>query len=393
MTGFTKHKYQEDLQNIKKDFNNYIEKITLVLPKYYNLDSIIYLLQGYYPYEWQILNEKYEYYYKKDKKLKSLNKKVRYSMSSPKKIIESLKVTQKLLSKQYKDIHILKFSSENQLKNEELLKKERIPKINKTKLKVEKAKLKAQEVEPHFLDELMGLYERKNTTQMDKVYILKELEKYYCPKVINFFRKKVDTEYNRQLREMAFYHLQGLSHFVVLRKQKYMRIPSKNKKRRKFLKEVYANESFNIESIPKELEYRIQNSKEQKIKDYDFFISHSSIDFREVQTIIKVLNSDKKNIYCDWINDKDYLKRHLVGNATKAVIEKRLEQSKKIIFIKSEASLQSDWVKYELNYFYSLKRPIFEISKDNIENGEYKYNILRELWFYDENYKDIDLFK
>lgn len=393
MSGYTKNIYEKDLQTIKNNFTHYIRKISMILPKYYNLDTIIYLLQQYYPYEWQILNEKYEYYCKKDKKLSSLNKKVRYLMPKPERIIEQLQITQNILSKSYKDDYITNFDSETYLKKQRLLNKERIPKINKIKSKVEKAKLKAQEVEPLYLDELIGLYERKNTTQMDRVYIFKELEKYYCPKVVDFFKKKVDSEYNRQLREMAFYHLQSLGHFVVLRKQKYMRIPSKNKKRRKFLKEVYANQTFNISAIPTELEYRIRNAKDQNIKEYDFFISHSSSDFNEVQNMIKVLNINKKNVYCDWISDKDYLKRHLVGNATKTVIEKRLNQSKRILFIKSDESLKSDWVKYELNYFYSLGRPMFEINKDDVEQGNYNYTILNDLWFYDENYKNINLFK
>lgn len=393
MSGYTKNIYEKDLQTIKNNFTHYIRKISMILPKYYNLDTIIYLLQQYYPYEWQILNEKYEYYCKKDKKLSSLNKKVRYLMPKPERIIEQLQITQNILSKSYKDDYITNFDSETYLKKQRLLNKERIPKINKIKSKVEKAKLKAQEVEPLYLDELIGLYERKNTTQMDRVYIFKELEKYYCPKVVDFLKKKVDSEYNRQLREMAFYHLQSLGHFVVLRKQKYMRIPSKNKKRRKFLKEVYANQTFNISAIPTELEYRIRNAKDQNIKEYDFFISHSSSDFNEVQNMIKVLNINKKNVYCDWISDKDYLKRHLVGNATKTVIEKRLNQSKRILFIKSDESLKSDWVKYELNYFYSLGRPMFEINKDDVEQGNYNYTILNDLWFYDENYKNINLFK
>ena len=108
-----------------------------------------------------------------------------------------------------------------------------------------------------------------------------------------------------------------------------------NKKRRQYLKEVYAFEKFNIDAIPQELEYRINNSKEQQLKEYDFFISHSSNDFEEVQNIIKFLNSNNKNVYCDWINDTDYLKRHLVGESTKKVIEKRLEQSKNIFSYRS----------------------------------------------------------
>jgi hypothetical protein len=159
--------------------------------------------------------------------------------------------------------------------------------------KVSKAKLKAQEVEPQFLDELMGVYDRKNTSQIDRVYIMKELQKYYCPKVIKFFKRKAHSEYNRQLKSMAFFHLQELGHYSVLRKQKYMQMHTKNKKSREKLK-IYAFEEFNIKSIPEELEYRISNSKEQKIKGFDFFVSHSSQDYNKIQKLIQKLNKQKK---------------------------------------------------------------------------------------------------
>lgn len=38
---------------------------------------------------------------------------------------------------------------------------------------------KVQQVTPSFIDQLIGLYERKNTSQKDRRYILLELKKYY----------------------------------------------------------------------------------------------------------------------------------------------------------------------------------------------------------------------
>ena len=154
------------------------------------------------------------------------------------------------------------FSIQKQKEYKNLLDKRRLPKIEKRQEKIEKAKKRAQEMEPEFLDTLMGLYDRKNTSQKDKVYIFLELEKYYCKKTINFFKKVADSEYNRQLRNMAFEHLQSLGHYTFLRKQKYMQIHTKKKKRKQRIKET-AYEVYNIKAIPQELEYRIENSKEQ----------------------------------------------------------------------------------------------------------------------------------
>ena len=171
-----------------------------------------------------------------------------------------------------------------------------------------------------------------------------------------------------------------------------MRIPSKNKKRRKFLKDVYAKQTFNVNEIPEELEYRLENSKEQRIKTYDFFISHSSSDHDEVQILIEYLNKQGKNIYCDWINDNDYLKRNLVGAATLNVITKRLQQSKELIFVVSTNSVNSKWCKYELNDFYQQHKNIYFITIEDIRKGLFNYAKTNDEWFIDSQYKNIELF-
>ena len=280
------------------------------------------------------------------------------------------------------------FSIQKQKEYKNLLDKRRLPKIEKRQEKIEKAKKRAQEMEPEFLDALMGLYDRKNTSQKDKVYIFLELEKYYCKKTINFFKKVADSEYNRQLRNMAFEHLQSLGHYTFLRKQKYMQIHTKNKKRKQRIKET-AYEVYNIKAIPQELEYRIENSKEQKIKNYDYFISHSSVDYESVQRLITLLNKDNKNVYCDWKADNNYLKRRLVCKATQNVINKRIEQSKKILFVDSDTSRNSCWVKYELNYADQCGKEILVLRKDSIDNSNICLMALNDKWFIDSNYENI----
>ena len=244
---------------------------------------------------------------------------------------------------------------------------------------------------PDYLDQLIGLYERKNTSQKDRMYILLELKKYYNDKIIQFFFKLNDTELNQQLRWQAFYHLQSFNYQPRARKQKYMQIRTNNKKRREYLKNVYMKEIYHIPMTPEELEYRIANSKEQALKEYDYFISHSSKDKEAVQQLIIEENRINKNIFCDWINDVDYLKRHLVCEATLKVIEKRLEQSKSLIFVVSETSKESVWCKYELNYFYELNKPIFTLTVQDIKNGVFNLHTLKDMSFVDTNYKQLAL--
>lgn len=221
--------------------------------------------------------------------------------------------------------------------------------------------------------------------------IRNELKKYYNPKVIKFFFKLNDTELNKQLREIAFYHLQSFNYQPRLRRQKYMQVHTKRKKRKEYLKKVYPYETYSIPHNPDELEYRIENGKEQKIKSYDYFISHSSKDSKLVQDIITYENSIGKNIFCDWINDSDYLKRNLLCEATLKVIEWRLQQSKAIIFLRTHNSIESVWCKYELNYFAELNKPIYYLDEDKAKSGDFallKYDMEE---FVDPNYKKLAL--
>ena len=110
-----------------------------------------------------------------------------------------------------------------------------------------------------------------------------------------------------------------------------------------------------------------------------------------MQKLITVQNDIGKNVFCDWINDADYLKRHLVRNATLKVIEKRLEQSKALIFVESGNSLESMWCKYELNYYEQFDRPVFVIKKEDIISGKFNLLEVRDKWYLDSNYKEYVL--
>lgn len=314
-------------------------------------------------------------------------------MLEPDRLIKTLPLFKKMLTKEYKEKYSKTFDEEKlRYKREEML-KNRQSKIKRVDEKIEKALSKTQRVTPIYLDKLIGLYERKRTTQKDKVYILLELKKYYSEKIINFFLKVNDTEINYQLRWEAFYHLQSFNFNPRARRQKYMQVHTKNKKRKKYLKEVYAKEKFNIPLNPDELEYRIKNGREQQLKEFDFFISHSSKDGKAVQKLITYQNENGKNIFCDWINDSDYLKRNLLCKATLNVIELRLQQSKNLIFVESENSKNSVWCKYELNYYSELDRPIYYITKEDIENNNFNIRLLEDKWFIDKNYKEEINFK
>lgn len=391
MPGVTKHIYDREIFDINVMWNRQLKAIEKILPYTYNGTDIINLLKTYYPHEWKSVEYKKQYYDKKDKYPIKRFGKARYKMPLAEEIIQKNEKFQYLLSDKTKKNYCSNFNENIVENNKALLWRARKNKIARIDKKISNAKAKTQMVTPNFLDQLIGLYERKNTSQKDKVYIIYELEKYYNPKVINFFFKLNDTELNRQLREEAFHHLQSFNYQPRLRRQKYMQVHTKNKKRKEYLKKVYPYETYSVPHNPDELEYRIENGKEQKIKSYDYFISHSSKDSKLVQNIINYENSKGKNVFCDWINDSDYLKRTLLCEATLKVIEWRLQQSKAIIFLKTCNSTKSVWCKYELNYFIELNKPIYYLDEDKVNMGDFtlqKYDIGE---IFDPNYKKLTL--
>lgn len=391
MSGITKHIFDHELRDILSMWNSEINFLCPLLPRKYTKNDVIALLKCYYPHEWNSVESKYIYYNAKDKYLKRHLGKSRFNMPKPNLLIEKVAAYKKIFSDAYKRTHWNTYQEKNRIDSQEKLWGIREPKIERVNRKIQIALSKTQQVTPSFIDQLIGLYERKNTTQRDKVYILLELKKYYCEKITQFFFKLNDTELNRQLREEAFFHLQSFNFNPRLRKQRFMQIHTKNKKRKCYLREVYPDERYDIPQNPDELEYRIENSKEQKLKSYDYFISHSSKDGKEVQKLIYAENQQGKNVFCDWINDVDYLKRHLLCAATLKVIEKRMEQSNALIFVRSENSVKSIWCKYELNYFRDLNRPIYVIDKESINNNLYSFNQLDDNWLIDSDYKKLAL--
>lgn len=391
--GVTKRISESEKRAFNKKISNILKNIINILPREYNKDTIIDLVKEYYPHEWQGYQYKKEYFDIKDKHLVRYGKKRRHKMPAAQVLLFMNSIFKKINSKQYIENHKKNFCDISYKKSLAEFQKKRFPKIQKINDKIAYSKRKTQSVRPKYLDVLIGLYKKKNTSQKDKVYIITELMKYYNEQVIKFFFKINDTELNKQLRIMAFKHLQSFNYEPRLRKQKYMIVRTKNKKRKVYLKKSYPYEQFIIPKDPNELEYRINNGKEQKIKYYDYFISHSSSDCLLVQKLIDYENKNQKNIFCDWINDADYLKRNLVCQATLSVIEKRLEQSDAIIFVKTENSLASVWCSYELNYFRELGKPIFVIDGDNIADECFDIKEYSISEYFNPKYKELVLFK
>ena len=123
-----------------------------------------------------------------------------------------------------------------------------------------------------------------------------------CTSTLVFLHKVNASERNYQLRHFAFLTLQQFG-------EKEVRLRKNRKGNKRVGDDVFP---VKIES-PKELLSHIYNSQMEKNKKYDLFISHSSTNKELLLRTKSILNSLNFNVYIDWINDKEGLKRTLTN--------------------------------------------------------------------------------
>jgi hypothetical protein len=297
--------------------------------------------------------ERHELYQSKDKFLIKIGKRPRYFSLPPEQYLLTLPQVKQWLSSKSRKNHKVHFDEDVRSKYRQSLILSMKATITKHEDKIHKNTEGIQHVEPLYIDAFIAAYHQKGINTEGKIEIFNELKKYLIPKTINFFYKLNDAERNNQVRSMAFNYLQSIGKYVKLRKN------FKGKKK------DYMLEKADFNMTPLDLLNRIEKNKIQNRKRFNFFISHSSKDKSHVLLSIESLNKYGFNIYCDWTSDNDFLKRELVGEYTKMVLIKRLEQSDNLILIKSQNSISSKWVSFELDYFRKLGKPIFFIAIDD----------------------------
>lgn len=64
--------------------------------------------------------------------------------------------------------------------------------------------------------------------------------------------------------------------------------------------------------------------------------------------------------------------RELVSDYTKVVLKKRIAQSNNVVFVKTQNSLESDWVNFELDYSRDLGKNILCINLTDEEEVRFK---------------------
>lgn len=74
-------------------------------------------------------------------------------------------------------------------------------------------------------------------------------------------------------------------------------------------------------------------------------------------------------MYVDWINDAEMLEREKQNDDTFKVLYERLKQSSSLLFIQTKLSVASEYCMDEIEYFRQLRRPIYLLEVDPIDDN------------------------
>ena len=339
-----KKKFDRETGKYIKGFTTQLAKVATTLPLEYDKNLLLERYKKFYPNQWTLLINRYDYYLCKDLQLVSVGKKKRYNHKNPINFFNSLEKVKQICSDGYKRKHKASYCEEVRQQAIETLKKNiKNPKEISSKL---------QFTDPYHLDVFISAYHKRDSTQHNKLEIVNELKKFKTKETIKFFQKLNDSERNSQIRNIAFEHLQSIDAYVRKRKG------FKGKKK------SYHIDTDKFIVTPADLVDKLKQKGIQSKKTFDLFISHSYKDNKLVSKLIPELNKNGFHIYCDWTSDDDFLKRELVSEFTEVVLKERISQSNKVLFLQTENSVNIDgevlspWVKMELEYATGAKKEI-----------------------------------
>lgn len=103
-----------------------------------------------------------------------------------------------------------------------------------------------------------------------------------------------------------------------------------------------------------ELAEKYDTTTGKKVKKFDIFLSHSSLDKRLVLTLVELFNKAGYSAYVDWIEDAE-LDRNNVTKNTAAILKNRMNDSIGLTYIATSNATNSKWCPWELGYFDGKK--------------------------------------
>lgn len=245
--------------------------------------------------------------------------------------------------------HEVLSDEERQIRYNELLKKGRRKKELRATTIIKNIE-RIQEVTPSYVKDLIKAYfqtRRVDTLNVNARYlILIEAAQFRSKETIQFLNKVACCDKNDELREIAYKSLVRLGEK-----------PWKSKKRngRRKLSQL---KRVDLQKNPTELLQLLYSNQDILYQDYDLFLSHSSLDVRELLELKNILNKQDLTVYIDWVNDPVMLARERQNEDTWGALELRMQQSKILLYVLTDNSLRSSYTEREVNYFKQLSKRI-----------------------------------
>lgn len=359
--GRAKRKYEGTMIKLSKSLKKPLFQAASLMPKDFTNQMFVDEFKTLYRFLWDDLESKYIEYERMDegRKKKGFPKIYFFPIPTDYIIKRSHAIISNTRFEHSKGVYLC--NDEISAKREILI-QESNKKVKKRREKLESNLQSVQEVTPiytnYFIREYFRLKRFKPDDVTSRYVLLQEASKYKCTSTIIFLHKVNASERNFDLRYFAFLTLQKFG-------EKEVRLRKNRKGKKRIGDNLFPAK---IES-PSELLSHIYNSQLEQNKKYDLFLSHSSTNKDLLLGVKTILNSLDFNVYVDWINDKESLKRTLTNADTAQVIVERLKACNALMFLYTQDSLKSLWTPWEIGYFHSLKGKICVYYPDDIDEN------------------------
>lgn len=112
-------------------------------------------------------------------------------------------------------------------------------------------------------------------------------------------------------------------------------------------------------------------NKNKQLKQFDIFLSHSFKDKEYIEGLFIELESKGYTVYVDWIIDS-HLQRNNVTKRTVNHIQRRMKQSKSLVYATSKNASSSKWMPWELGYMDGYKGKCAILPITDYETSDFK---------------------
>ncbi len=357
--GDTKRQFNNLYNKFSSRFRKHFDSLSNLMKPGFTDKEFIDEFKILYPYLWAEIETEYAFWKSKNDIIIKYGKKSRFNFPNPENFIltKSFHLRQKMRNQQLSQEYL---SDEERKRLKDALIQESQIKLQKKQQKESEKLRLTQEVEPGFLsliiDKYFKLTEKSQEVINTKLEIIREVGNYKSQQSKIFLQKVNAKEQNFELKQVAMKHLQDMGERVILRRKKQGK------------KKQYMEVGYEITDSPDNLIEKLYDTMQhfEATKEFDVFISHSSLDKENIIEFYKKINQLGLHIYIDWVNDKYLLKRDLINENTAKAILHRLSKSKLLISYITEASINSQWTPWEIGYFNGLGKPILIYNPENI---------------------------